>query len=101
MRSGVFLLLLLVGGCGHRSYFEGNVGSAPSCQASKTQAGRYRCEGWALVERSRANGPEGPRLARDATLRFQVADALDNRSMSPEQAASVVEAGALPRAAAR
>jgi hypothetical protein len=101
MRSWLPLALVLLGGCAtHPSYFESNAGGAPGCHAARSDAGRYRCEAWALIEASQDNGTETERLKAAAATRFQVADGLDRGSMTPEEAAKMVGSGPVLRAAA-
>ncbi len=101
MRPWLPLALVLLGGCGtHPSYFESNAGGAPDCHATRSAAGRYRCEAWALIGASQGNSTEAERLKAAAAVRFQVADGLDRGAMTPGEAATLVGNGPALRAAA-
>lgn len=101
MRAWLLLLPGLLGGCGtHSSYFESNAGGAPDCLAMPGEAGRYRCDAWALIAQSRENTADAERLTAAAATRFQVADGLDRGFMTAEDAARIVGQDAAPRTAA-
>ena len=101
MRPWLPLALVLLAGCAtDSSYFESNAGGEPDCRATRSDAGRYRCEAWALIEASQDNGVDAERQKAAAAVRFQVADGLDRGSMTPDEAATMVGPGPRQRTAA-
>lgn len=91
MRLPIFAALLLASGCASPKVYENNTAvSEHGCGTANTQAGRYRCEGWAMLSQaSKVNGPGGERFQRAGAARIQIADALDAGGMNEAQAATL------------
>lgn len=89
MRLPFLAVLALVSGCASPKVYENNnSASERGCESPGTPAGRYRCEGWAMLSQaSKVNGPGGDRFSRAGAARIQIADGLDAGGMTEAQAA--------------
>ena len=91
--SGLCLLVpMLLAGCQATPVVYEHNTRVPdqNCTAARTLAGRYRCEGWALLAKAERPGERyDPAAIRSGQHLIQLADAIDAGSISEAEAAAV------------
>jgi phospholipid-binding lipoprotein MlaA len=77
--------------CARAPAYESNIRLADGgCESLHTQAGRYRCDGWAMVHRADGAYDGAAGLREAGTARVEVADALDAGRLKPSEAEAAI-----------